>query len=94
MRFIVIIEEGENNYSAYLPHLPGCVAAADTLDEVKELISEAAIQHIELMEEEGLPVTPPAVPHLVLDVTPIPDLQADTHHFPSGRSYEGKLLTV
>ena len=93
MRFIVIIEEGEDNYSAYLPHLPGCVAAADTLDEVKELISEAAIQHIELMEEEGIPVSPPAVPQLVLDVTPIPDLQAATN-FSSGRTYEAKLLTV
>ena len=93
MRFIVVIEEGDNNYSAYLPHLPGCVAAADTLDEVKELISEAAIQHIELMEEEGLPVVPPEVPQLVLDVTPVPGPR-DATDFSAKRTYEGKLLTI
>ena len=35
MRYAVVIEKGENNYSAYAPDLPGCVSVGDTLDEVK-----------------------------------------------------------
>ena len=93
MRFMVVIEEGTSNYSAYIPGLPGCVAAADTLEEVKELIADAAVQHIELMEEEGIPVAEPVVPGLVLDVRPVQGLRSDTR-FSSRRTYESKLLTV
>ena len=45
----------EVGYSAYLPELPGCVAAGETFEETKELIAEAVGLHLELMEAEGLP---------------------------------------
>ncbi len=53
MDYVVIYEEGENSCSAYVPDLPGCIAAGDTVDEVNSLISEAIEYHIEIMKEDG-----------------------------------------
>jgi predicted RNase H-like HicB family nuclease len=58
MKYAVIIEAGEHNYSAYVPDLPGCIATGKTLDEVKQLTREAIAFHIEGLREEGLPVPP------------------------------------
>ena len=41
MRYAVIVEEGENSFGAHVPDLPGCIAAADSKEEVLELIQEA-----------------------------------------------------
>jgi len=60
MKYAVIIEKGENGYGAYVPDLPGCIAAADTKEEVKKLIQEAIEFHIEGLKEDGLPVPKPA----------------------------------
>lgn len=46
MRYAMIIEAGEKNYSAYLPDLPGCIATGKTLDEVKQRMSEAVAMHL------------------------------------------------
>ena len=54
MRYAIIIEKGNNSYGAYVPDLPGCVAVAATLEEVKQLISEAIIFHLEGLKEEGI----------------------------------------
>jgi len=53
MNFAVVLEKAENNYSAYVPDLPGCVAAADTLDETIQLIREAIEFHLEGMLLHG-----------------------------------------
>ena len=58
MRYAIVIEKGERNYSAYVPDLPGCVSVGDTLDEVKAEIREAIAFHLEGMREDGLPVPP------------------------------------
>ena len=60
MRYAVIIEKGETSYGAYVPDLPGCVAAAETKEEIEELIREAIGFHIEGLREEGLPVPEPS----------------------------------
>jgi predicted RNase H-like HicB family nuclease len=64
MKYAVVIEKGENGYGAYVPDLPGCIAAADTKEEVKKLIHEAiheAIEfHIEGLKEDGEPIPKPA----------------------------------
>lgn len=60
MRYAVIVEKGENSYGAYVPDLPGCVAAAETRAEVLKLIQEAIELHLESMSEEGLPVPEPS----------------------------------
>lgn len=68
-----VVFEGSDGegYSAYVPDLPVCVAAGDTFEETKELIAEAVKFHLELMEEEGLPIPEPgpAMPELVLEVS-------------------------
>ena len=60
MKYAVIIERGEEGYGAYVPDLPGCIAAGDTKDEVKKLIQEAIEFHIEGLKENGQPVPTPA----------------------------------
>jgi len=56
MRYAIVIEKGENSYGAYVPDLPGCVAVGETLTEVRELIKEAIIFHLEGIEEEGISI--------------------------------------
>lgn len=60
MRYAVIIEKGEKSYGAYVPDLPGCVAAGNTVEEAKELIREAIEFHIEGLKENGEPVPKPS----------------------------------
>jgi len=59
MQYAVVIEKAENNYSAYVPDLPGCIATGATLEEVKQMITEAIEFHIEGMLEAGLPIPKP-----------------------------------
>lgn len=59
MRYLMIIEPGERNYSAYLPDLPGCVATGKSIEEVRERMREAVELHLEGMREDGLPIPPP-----------------------------------
>ncbi|HEV7373713.1 MAG TPA: type II toxin-antitoxin system HicB family antitoxin [Pyrinomonadaceae bacterium] len=56
----MIVEEGENSFGAYVPDLPGCVAVAETKEEVLELIHEAVAFHIEGLREDGQPVPEPS----------------------------------
>jgi predicted RNase H-like HicB family nuclease len=59
MRYLMIIEPGERNYSAYLPDLPGCIATGESIEEVRERMREAIELHLEGMREDGLPIPPP-----------------------------------
>lgn len=59
MKYLVIVEQGDTGYGAYVPDLPGCVAAAETREEVLELIHEAIAFHIEGLREDGIPVPAP-----------------------------------
>ena len=60
MRYAVVIEKGERNYSAYVPDLPGCVSVGDTLEEAKTEIRQAIEFHLEGMGEDGLPIPKPS----------------------------------
>lgn len=64
MRYAVVVEEGENSYGAYVPDLPGCIAAAKTKAEVLKLIREAIGFHIEGLREEGLPVPTSSIEYI------------------------------
>lgn len=59
MRYAVVIEKTPSNYSAYVPDLAGCIAAAETLPEVETLIQEAIGYHLEMMREYGDPIPEP-----------------------------------
>jgi predicted RNase H-like HicB family nuclease len=56
MRYAIVIEKAEGNYSAYVPDLPGCVATGATVAEVEAEIREAITFHVEGLIEDGLPV--------------------------------------
>ena len=56
MRYAVIIEWAETNYSAYVPDLPGCVSVGDTVEEVTDNIREAIEFHLEGMRADGDPI--------------------------------------
>jgi predicted RNase H-like HicB family nuclease len=60
MKYAVIVEEGENSSGAYVPDLPGCVAVADTKEEVLELIQKAIEFHIEGLREDDQPIPGPS----------------------------------
>ena len=59
MRYAIVIERAEKNYSAYVPDLPGCVATGATLEETETQIREAIEFHIAGLREDGVPVPQP-----------------------------------
>jgi predicted RNase H-like HicB family nuclease len=59
MRYVMIIEPGDRNYSAYLPDLPGCIATGKTIEEVRQRMREAIELHLEGMRADGLPIPQP-----------------------------------
>ena len=59
MRYAVVIEKAENNYSAYVPDLPGCVATGSSAAEAENQIREAIKFHLDGMREDGLPIPAP-----------------------------------
>ncbi len=60
MRYAVVIERAEGNYSAYVPDLPGCIATGATIAEVEAAIREAIVFHVEGLRADGLPVPAPS----------------------------------
>ena len=59
MGYLVVIEKAGNNWSGYLPDVPGCVATGATPEEVRERLREALAIHLEGLREDGLPVPEP-----------------------------------
>ena len=59
MQYVVILEEGPESWGAYVPDLPGCVAAGATREEALELIQEAIEFHLDGMKENGNPIPEP-----------------------------------
>jgi predicted RNase H-like HicB family nuclease len=58
--YTVIYEQGESGWGAWVPDLPGCVAAGESREEVEQLIREAIEAHIESLREHGEPVPRPS----------------------------------
>ena len=56
MRYAIVIEKAEGNYSAYAPDLPGCVATGASISEVESEMREAIAFHVEGLRVDGLPV--------------------------------------
>ena len=68
MKYMVVIEKGKSGYGAYVPDLPGCIAAGETENEVKELIQEAISFHIEGLVEDGEQVPTPSSESFFIEV--------------------------
>jgi predicted RNase H-like HicB family nuclease len=59
MKYTVIVEKGDTSWGAYVPDLPGCIAAGESRDEVLKLIREAVEFHIEGLRQQGESVPEP-----------------------------------
>ncbi len=70
MRYAIVIEKAEGNYSAYVPDLPGCVATGNTVAEVESQIREAIAFHVEGMREDGVPIPASSSRVEYVDVAP------------------------
>ncbi|MEA3291703.1 MAG: type II toxin-antitoxin system HicB family antitoxin [Pseudomonadota bacterium] len=60
MKYAIVIEQANSNYSAYVPDLPGCVATGDSIEEVESQIREAIEFHIEDMKKDGESIPVPS----------------------------------
>jgi len=56
MRYAVVIEQAEGNFSAYVPDLPGCIATGASIKDVEREIHEAIAFHVQGLREDGLPL--------------------------------------
>jgi predicted RNase H-like HicB family nuclease len=68
MQYLVVIEKGDTSFGAYVPDLPGCIAAGESEDEVRMLIREAIEFHIEGLREDGEPIPPPSSSGALIEV--------------------------
>ena len=68
MKYVAIIEKAGNGYSAYLPDLPGCIAAADTHEETEQLIRDGAMYYLEELRDTGQPIPEPATTAMLVEV--------------------------
>jgi len=67
-RYAVVIEQGPDNLSAYVPDLPGCVTTGKTVEEIERNIREAIGFHLEGMREDGEPIPEPTTVALEIEV--------------------------
>lgn len=74
-RFSIVIEKAGENYSAYSPDLPGCIAVGDTIEETQRNMEEAIRFHIEEMIEGNEPIPVPQSRVQYVDI-PIPNSAA------------------
>ena len=68
MKYMVVVEQGPNSVGAYVPDLPGCIAAGESREEVLELIREAMELHLEALHEQGKTPPPPSSSSEIVDV--------------------------
>ncbi len=68
MKYSIIIEKANGNYSAYCPDLPGCVATGPTAEETKRNMKEAITLHIKGLKEDGLPAPEPSTEVVYIEV--------------------------
>jgi predicted RNase H-like HicB family nuclease len=66
--FLIIIEKGKNNLSSYVPDLPGCVATADTEEELIRLMEKGIELHIEDMKRRGYQIPAPTTKSAKIEI--------------------------
>ena len=68
MKFTIIIEQSTNNFAAYAPDLPGCVATGQTRDQTVDAMQAAIELHIQSLRENGEPVPAPSCTVAEVDI--------------------------
>ena len=71
MKYAIFIEQTTSGYSAYVPDLPGCVAAADSYQTTEQLIREAVVFHLDALRGDGNPIPEPRTSVALVEV-PVP----------------------
>lgn len=69
-RYLIVIEPGEHNYSAYVPDLPGCITTGKTYEEVQNNMVEAIRLHLKGMIEDHDPIPVPQTTAAYADIAP------------------------
>ena len=69
-RYAIVIEQGQNNLSAYAPDLPGCITTGRTVEEIERNIREAIELHLDCMREDGEPIPEPTSVAKEIEVIP------------------------
>jgi len=59
MHYAIVIEKANDNYSGYVPDLPGCIATGDTVEQTEQNLRDALVFHLEGLREDGLPIPQP-----------------------------------
>lgn len=68
MRYLVVVEEGPTSFGAYVPDLPGCIAAGETKAEALALIREAIELHLDDLKSDGHPIPLPSSVSEIVEV--------------------------
>jgi len=68
MRYLVVVEQGPSSFGAYVPDLPGCIAAGETKAEALALIREAIELHLDDLKSEGHPIPRPSSVSEIVEV--------------------------
>jgi predicted RNase H-like HicB family nuclease len=69
IKYPVIIEKAQGNFSAYSPDLPGCVATGSTAEETLIRMKEAIRFHIQGLKKEGLAIPEPSAEVKYIEIT-------------------------
>jgi predicted RNase H-like HicB family nuclease len=77
MRYLIVIEKAEKNYSAYVPDVPGCISTGRTVAKTVQNMKEALEGHLQMMAEDGEAIPDPATTSEYVDVQ-LPKPAADT----------------
>ncbi len=72
IRFLIIIEKAGDNYSAYSPDLPGCIATGRTREETEKNMYEAIQMHVQGLIEDHVPIPEPHATAEYIDINPAP----------------------
>ena len=68
MKYMVVLEHGPTSIGAYVPDLPGCVAAAESEEEALSLIREAIELHLEALHAQGLQTPAPMSSSVIVEI--------------------------
>ena len=74
-RYLIIIEHGDHNYSAYVPDLPGCITTGATYEEIQKNMQEAITLHLRGIIEDHEPIPVPQTTAAYTEV-PFPNAAA------------------
>lgn len=69
MRYWIILEQSVDGFGAYVPDLPGCIAAGESEAEVLTLIEEAIIFHLDALKAQGQDIPMPQSSARLLEIS-------------------------